>query len=318
MPGPVSITPWHWAGFIFVILAFLALDLGVIHRSARVIPIKEALCWSLIWFLFALLFAAALNHWRGPEDSLQFLTAYLIEFTLSLDNLFAIALLFAAFGVAPTLQHRVLYWGIAGAMLMRGLMIGAGAALLHSFHWLLFIMGAFLVVTGLKWALAREQPVQPERNLVIRLARKLLPISPDFDGPRFFTIFNGRRALTPLALVLLAVETTDLVFATDSIPAIFAVTQNAFLVFTSNMLAILGLRSLYFVLAGAMRHFRYLRMGLAVVLILIGIKMLAARWYTVPAGVMLAVMAALLALSIGGSVMASRRERDKTKLAQKT
>jgi tellurite resistance protein TerC len=311
MPGTVSITPWHWAGFIFVILIFLALDLGIIHRPARVIPIKEALGWSLVWFLFALLFAAALNHWSGPEDSLQFLTAYLIESTLSLDNLFAIALLFAAFGVAPALQHRVLYWGIVGAMLMRGVMIGAGTALLHSFHWLLFVMGAFLVLTGAKWALAREQAVQPERNLVVRAARKLFPVSDQFDGPRFLTVVHGRRALTPLALVLLAVETTDLVFATDSIPAIFAVTQNAFLIFTSNMLAILGLRSLYFVLAGAMRHFRYLRIGLALLLVLIGIKMLVARWYTVPAGVSLLVMAVLLALSIGGSVLTSRRQRAK-------
>ncbi|MGO8699405.1 MAG: TerC family protein [Limisphaerales bacterium] len=312
MPGTVSITPWHWAGFVVVILTFLALDLGVFHRSQRVIPIKEALRWSAVWFLLALVFAVGLDHWRGHEDSFQFLTAYLIEFTLSLDNLFAIALLFAAFGVAPALQHRVLYWGIAGAMLMRGMMIGAGAALLHSFHWLLFVLGALLVVAGLKWALAREKPVQPERNVVVRLARKFFPVSPDFDGPHFLTISNGRRALTPLALVLLAVETTDLVFATDSIPAIFAVTQNAFLIFTSNMLAILGLRSLYFVLVGAMRHFRYLRIGLAVVLILIGIKMLAARWYTVPAGVSLVVITALLALSIAGSVVAGRRERDKT------
>jgi tellurite resistance protein TerC len=315
MPGPVSITPWHWAGFIFVILIFLALDLGVFHRRARTIPIQEALGWSVVWFLLALFFAGALDFWRGPDDALQFLTAYLIESSLSLDNLFAIALLFAAFGVVPAQQYRVLYWGIAGAMLMRGLLIGAGAALLHSFHWLLFVMGAFLVVTGLRWAFSPQHAVQPDQNLIVRAVRKIFPVSDQFDGPKFLTIMNGRRALTPLALVLLAVETTDLVFAADSIPAIFAVTQNAFLVFTSNMLAILGLRSLYFVLAGAMQHFRYLRIGLAAVLVLIGVKMLAARWYQAPAGVSLAIMAALLALSIGGSLLAGRRQQNKTKIA---
>jgi tellurite resistance protein TerC len=235
-----------------------------------------------------------------------------------LDNLFAIALLFAAFGVIPSQQHRVLYWGIIGAMLMRGLMIGAGVALLHSFHWLLLVMGLFLILTGLKWGFSRQQAIRPDRNLMVRAARKLFPVSDHFDGPRFFTIINGRRALTPLALVLLAVETTDLVFATDSIPAIFAVTQNAFLVFTSNMLAILGLRSLYFVLAGAMSRFRYLRVGLAVVLVLVGVKMLAARWYTVPAHISLMVMAVLLALSIGGSLFASRHQLGKTKKPSNT
>ena len=231
----------------------------------------------------------------------------MIEFSLSLDNVLAIALIFAAFGVAQEQQHRVLFLGICGALLMRGLMIGAGAALLHSFHWLTYFLGAFLVVTGLRWAVARQGAVRPERNPVIRLARKFCPVSAEFDGGRFVTVANGRRALTPLALVLLTVETTDLVFATDSIPAIFAVTQNAFIVFTSNLFAILGLRSLYFVVAGAIRNFRYLRIGLAAVLVLIGLKMLAARWYPMPAGVSLAVVAALLGLSMGGSVLAARR-----------
>jgi tellurite resistance protein TerC len=307
MPGTVSITPWHWAGFVLVILACLALDLGVFHRQTHVVRWKESLLWSLVWFLLACLFAGALGRWRGPEESLQFLTGYVIEFSLSLDNVLAIALIFAAFGVAQEQQHRVLFLGICGALLMRGLMIGAGAALLHSFHWLTYFLGAFLVVTGLRWAVARQGAVRPERNPVIRLARKFCPVSAEFDGGRFVTVANGRRALTPLALVLLTVETTDLVFATDSIPAIFAVTQNAFIVFTSNLFAILGLRSLYFVVAGAIRNFRYLRIGLAAVLVLIGLKMLAARWYPMPAGVSLAVVAALLGLSMGGSVLAARR-----------
>jgi len=307
MPGTVPITPWLWAGFILVILAFLALDLGVFHRSARLMPVKEALVWSLLWFLLALVFAGALDRWRSREESLQFLAAYLIESSLSLDNLFAIALIFAAFGVAAAQQHRVLYWGIVGAMLTRGLIIGTGATLLNSFHWLVYVLGAFLIVTGLRWGLSRQPALPPARNPVVRLARKLLPISPNFDGARFLTVLDGRRALTPLALVLLTVEASDLVFAADSIPAIFAVTQNAFLIFTSNMFAILALRSLYFVLAGAISYFRYLRIGLAGVLVLIGIKMLAAGWYAMPAGPSLAAVAALLALSMGGSILAGRR-----------
>lgn len=317
MPGTVSITPWHWAGFIVAILVLLAFDLGLFHRSARATSVREALFWSLVWLALAFLFAAGLGHWLGPEASLQFLTAYLIEATLSLDNLFAIALIFAAFGVVPAQQHRVLYWGILGALLMRGVMIWAGAALLGAFHGLIFVLGAFLVVTGLRWAFGKQQEVKPERNLVNRLARKFFPVTPDFVGARFVTTMNGRRALTPLALALLTVETADLIFAADSIPAIFSVTQNAFLVFTSNMLAILGLRSLYFVLAGAMQNFRYLRVGLAGVLVLIGVKMLAARWYTVPSSLSLAVMFVLLSLSVAGSIATASRERRKTKLAPK-
>jgi tellurite resistance protein TerC len=308
MPGTVPITPWHWAGFILVILACLALDLGIFHRQPRSGTMTDALLSSIVWFLLAMLFAGALDRWRGRDEALQFLSGYLIEYTLSLDNVLAIAVIFASFGVAREQQHRVLYWGIVGALFMRGLMIGVGAALLQSFHWLLYVLGAFLVVTGFRWGFVKQQAVEPERNAVIRLARKFFPVSPGFDGGRFFTVANGRRALTPLALVLLTVETTDLVFATDSIPAIFAVTQNAFVVFTSNMFAILGLRSLYFVLAGAIQYFRYLRMGLAAVLVLIGLKMLAARWFVMPAGLSLVCVAALLGVSIGGSIWAASRE----------
>jgi tellurite resistance protein TerC len=311
MPGTDSITPWHWAGFVLVILACLALDRRVFHRVARVVTVKEALLWSVVWFLLAMLFAGALDRWRSREESLQFLTGYLLELSLSLDNVFAIALIFACFGVAQEQRHRLLYWGILGALLMRGLMIGVGAALLQSFHWLYYLLGAFLVLTGLRWGVAKQEAIQPERNPVIRLARKLFPVSPDFDGGKFLTMVNSRRALTPLALVLLMVETTDLVFAADSIPAVFAVTQNAFIVFTSNIFAILGLRSLYFVLAGAIQYFRYLRIGLAGVLVLIGLKMLAARWYALAAGPSLALVAALLAVSICGSILAARRERGK-------
>jgi tellurite resistance protein TerC len=268
---------------------------------------REEMAWSLVWVSLAGLFAVALARWRSPEESLQFLTGYLVEFSLSLDNLFAIALVFGAFGVAAQWQHRVLFWGVAGALLMRGLMIGVGAVLLKSFHWLLFPLGAFLVVTGVRWGLRRQPLARPADNSFIRLARKLLPISAGFDGGRFVTVADGRRMLTPLALVLLAVETADLIFAVDSIPAVFAVTQDAFIVFTSNIFAILGLRSLYFVLSGAMEHFRYLRAGLAAVLVFIGLKMLAARWFGVPTGVSLGVVLGIVAVSMLWSTLAARR-----------
>jgi tellurite resistance protein TerC len=306
MPAQVPITLWHWAGFILVILLFLALDLGVFHRFARVVKLKEALLWTSVWLMLALLFARGLAHWRGEEESLQFLTGYLVELSLSMDNVFAIAMIFTAFGVAGAHQYRVLYWGIAGALLMRGLMIGVGAALFQTFHWVSLALGAFLVLTGIQWAFSRQPIVRPRENLVARLARKVFPVSPDFEGDHFLTWIGARRALTPLALVLLAVETTDLLFAVDSIPAIFAVTQNAFVVFTSNIFAILGLRSLYFVLAGAIQYFRYLRIGLAVILVFIGLKMLLVLWHPIPTVISLAVVLAILALSIGSSILVAR------------
>jgi tellurite resistance protein TerC len=313
MPAPVPITAWHWAGFILVILLCVALDLGVFHRFARVVKLKEALLWSSVWVMLALLFARGLAHWRGEEESLQFLTGYLVEFSLSMDNVFAIAMIFTAFGVAGAHQYRVLYWGISGALLMRGLMIGVGAALLQKFQWVSLVLGAFLVLTGIQWAFSRQEIVRPGKNLVVRLARKVFPVSPGFEGDRFLTRIGARRALTPLALVLLAVETTDLLFAVDSIPAIFAVTQNTFIVFTSNIFAILGLRSLYFVLAGAVQYFRYLRTGLAVILMFIGLKMLLVRWHPISTGISLAVVLAILALSIGSSILSAPSGRPAAK-----
>jgi tellurite resistance protein TerC len=313
MAAPIPIRAWHWAGFILFILIWVGLDLGLFHRAPRVMKTRQALLWTGIWLLLALLFACALAHWRSREESLQFLTGYLVEYSLSLDNLFAMAVIFTAFGVAAEQQHRVLYWGIMGALLMRGLMIGAGAVLLQSFHWLLYLMGLFLVVTGLRWGFSKPAAARPHDNPAIRFARKLFPISAGFDGGRFVTMAGGRRALTPLALVLLAVETTDLIFAFDSIPAVFAVTQNAFIVFTSNIFAILGLRSLYFVLVGAMGSFRYLRTALACVLVVIGLKMLAARWWSVPTSLSLGVVLVLVAAALVCSIVAARREQGKAK-----
>ena len=304
MPAPGAIAVWPWAAFVLAMLVFLALDLGVFHRAPRVVNPKTALLWTAFWFLLALVFAGGLAAWRGPEESLEFLAGYVVEFSLSLDNVAAIALIFAFFGVAARQQHRVLYWGILGAIATRGAFIALGATLLQSFHWVLYLMGAFLVFTGLKWGFSKQAEIHPERNPILRLARKFLPVAesgPD-AGEKFLTWANGRRAITPLALALLTVETADLLFAFDSIPAVFAVTEKPFIVFTSNCFAILGLRSLYFAVAGAMAHFRFLKAGLAAVLVFVGAKMLASAWLAISTGLSLVIVAAIIAGAIGLSV----------------
>ena len=313
----VEITGWHWFGFIACVLLFLALDLGVFHRHAHVVRFPEALLWTAIWFGLALLFAWALKPLRGEKESLEFLTGYLIEFSLSMDNVFVIALIFAYFRVPAALQHRVLFWGILGALIMRGVLIGVGVALIEWLHWVLYLFGAFLVYSGIRMLQARAE-VEPDKNCVLRLERKLYPVTPHFDGQRFTTVWNGRMALTPLALVLLMVETMDLIFALDSIPAIFAVTTKPFVVFTSNVFAILGLRSLYFVLAGAMTYFRYLKFGLSLVLVSVGVKMLLdphdrpPRWFQVdiPTGISLLAVAGIILVSMALSVAVARKERE--------
>ena len=314
----ISSAPWLL--FIVVILFFLALDLGVFHRHAHVVRYSEALLWTGIWFACAMAFGllAAPNLVRGwtRDDTIAFITGYLIELSLSMDNVFVIALLLAYFAVPQQLQHRVLFWGILGALVMRGLMIGVGVVVIHEFEWVLYAMGAFLLFSGIKMALAGDDEVDPERNIIIRLVRKLFPVSSQFDGQHLLTRVSGRRALTPLALVLVSVETTDLIFAVDSIPAIFGVTGNGFIIFTSNVFAILGLRSLYFVLAGAIGYFRYLKVGLALVLVFIGIKMVidphasTPRWFQadIPTSLSLGVVAAIIAASMLTSWVATRRE----------
>ena len=308
MFADLTITPLHWAAFLACVLAFLALDLGVFHRRAHVVTFKEALVWTGIWFVVAMLFAAGLARWKDEEHAAEFVTGYVIELSLSMDNVFVIALLFAYIKVPGALQHRVLFWGILGALVMRGLLIAVGAALVLHFHWVLYVFGAFLLFTGVKMFFAGEGGVEPENNFVLKLARRFFPISDKFEGDKFFTILNARRALTPLALVLLMVETTDLVFALDSIPAIFGVTQKPFIVFTSNVFAILGLRSLYFVLANAIDSFRLLKYGLAVVLVFIGGKMLAEFWeFHVPTNLALIIVAAIILFSVLLSVLTAKR-----------
>jgi tellurite resistance protein TerC len=316
MAAVVEITGWHWFGFIACVLLFLALDLGLFHRRAHVVQFKEALAWTFLWFCLALLFALGLQPARGDREALEFLTGYLIELSLSMDNVFVIALIFAYFQIPAQYQHRVLFWGILGALIMRGLMIGVGVALIAMMSWVLYLFGLLLIYSGVRMILV-DTAVEPEKNRILRLARRFCAVTPHLDGQRFVTRWNGRRALTPLALVLLLVETTDLVFALDSIPAIFAVTTKPFIIFTSNVFAILGLRSLYFVLAGAIRYFRYLKFGLSVVLVFIGVKMLLdphdqeRRWFQIeiPISISLIVVAGIIALSIATSVIATRREK---------
>lgn len=309
----VAIQWWHWVSFILVIIFFLALDLGVFHREAHVVEFKEALCWTTVWFTMAMIFAWTLVPVRGRIEAIDFLQGYLIELSLSMDNVFVIALIFQYFKVPPHYQHRVLFWGILGALIMRGLMIWLGTELINTWHWTLYLFGAFLVITAVKMiAAGNDDEVEPEHNPVLRLARRFFPVTPTFDGQKFITRWHGRRALTPLAMVLLMVETTDLIFALDSIPAIFGVTTEPFIVFTSNVFAILGLRSLYFVLAGAIRYFKYLKIGLAIVLAFIGLKMLFAGVFTIPNTLSLGVVAAIILGSIVWSAVAARHVERET------
>jgi tellurite resistance protein TerC len=315
MMALIQITPWHWVGFICCILIFLGLDLGLFHRRAHAVRFKEALAWTFVWFSLAMLFAGGLSALRGPHEALEFITGYLIELSLSMDNVFVIALIFGYFSVPTQHQHRVLFWGILGALIMRGLMIGFGVAIISVFHWVLWVLGAFIVYSGIKMLFVHTE-VEPEKNLVIRWVRKFYPVTPHLDGQKFVTRWDGSRALTPLALVLVMVETTDLVFAIDSIPAIFAVTTKPFIVFTSNVFAILGLRTLYFVLAGAIAYFRYLKYGLSIVLVFIGVKMLLdphdrepPLWFQVefPIGFSLLVVGGIILGSIALSVVSAKR-----------
>lgn len=311
MLGLIEIQWWHWVTFILAVIVFLAFDLGVLHREARAIRFREALAWTCFLFVMAMVFAGTLVPVRGKVEALEFVTGYLIELSLSMDNVFVIAVIFTYFKVPLEYQHRVLFWGILGALVMRGLMIWLGTELVAAYHWTLYIFGGFLVITGARMIMGDDEGIEPERNPVLRLARRYFRFSANFDGQRFTTWENGRRVFTPLALVLLMVETCDLVFALDSIPAIFAVTTKPFIIFTSNVFAILGLRSLYFVLAGAIGYFAYLKYGLSIVLIFIGFKMLLMDWIRVPIGVSLGVVAGIIVSSILWSVIVARRGRSR-------
>ncbi len=296
-----------WVVFNIFVLTMLALDLGVFHRKAHVIKIKEALVWSAVWITLALLFNLGIYFWRGPETALEFLTGYLIEKSLSVDNIFVFLLIFSYFGVLPLYQHKVLFWGILGALIMRAVFIAAGITLIEKFHWTIYLFGAFLVLMGIKMALQKERKIKPERNPLLRLFRRWVPVTDDYAEGRFFVKRAGRYLATPLVIVLIVVETTDVIFAVDSIPAILAITLDPFIVYTSNVFAILGLRALYFALAGVMELFHYLHYGLSTVLVFVGIKMLLADLYKIPVSIALSVVAGILLVSVMASIFDKKK-----------
>ena len=296
---------WLYAGFTAFILAMLALDLGVFHREAHVVRAKEAGTWVAVWMAISLLFAGTLFFWRGTEAALLFLTGYLIEQSLSADNIFVIVMIFSYFSIPEKYQHRVLFWGILGALVMRGVFIGIGTWLIQKIEWVMYIFGAFLIFTGVRMAVRGDEKFDAESNPVMRTARRFLRVTSAYDGTRFFTVERGRYAATPLFLVLLLVEFTDLVFAVDSIPAIFAVTTDPFLVYTSNVFAILGLRSMYFLLAGIVHRFDYLKYGLAVILVFVGLKMLVDKFLHVPILISLCFIILTIGISIAASLLKS-------------
>ncbi len=315
---------WLWIGFITIVLALLTFDLCVLNRRAHVIGMKEALGWAGFYVLLALLFnvgvyyiyrhnwmgiAGSLGHeMSGHQAAIQFLTGYIVEWSLSLDNIFVIAVIFAYFKVPGQYQHRVLFWGIVGAQVMRGVMIGAGTALINRFEWIIYVFGVLLLVTAVKMFFSGEEDIKPENNPLLRLARRFYPVTTSYEGNRFFTRLDGRRAVTPLFLVLLVIESTDVMFAVDSIPAIFGVTRDPFIVFTSNIFAILGLRSMYFALASLMNLFRYMKYGLVFVLAYVGVKMLISKHVHIPPALSLGVIAVALAIAIVASILAAKKE----------
>jgi tellurite resistance protein TerC len=303
---------WLWIGFNLFVLLMLALDLGVFHRKSHVISAKEAVAWSLVWISLSLVFNAGIfffwdvlvpgSAYTNSEAALAFFTGYLIEKSLSVDNIFVFILIFSFFAVPAAYQHRVLFWGILGALIMRGALIAVGAALLREFHWIIYIFGAFLVLTGIRMARHQDEELRPEQNPVVKFFRRLMPVTENFEKDKFFVRRAGTLMATPLFLILLIVESTDLVFAVDSIPAIFAVTRDPFIVYTSNVFAILGLRALYFLLANVMGKFQYLKVGLSVILVFIGVKMLITDLYHIPVGASLLVVAGILTISIVASL----------------
>ena len=294
---------WLWVGFNIFVLAMLALDLGVFHRKCHVVTLKESLAWTAVWIALALVFNAGVWHFYGSGKALEFFTGYLIEKSLSVDNVFVFALLFSYFAVPPLYQHKVLFWGILGALVMRAVMIALGAALIAKFAWIIYVFGAFLILTGIKMIVKREEEIHPENNPVVKWFKRLMPVTPDYRGDKFFVRENGLRMATPLFVVLLLVEVSDLIFAVDSIPAIFAVTTDPFIVYTSNVFAILGLRSIYFALAGVIDKFHYLKIGLGVVLSFVGVKMLLAHTaWKIDTLVSLGVIATTLAIAAVASL----------------
>jgi tellurite resistance protein TerC len=309
---------WIWVAFLAGVLGVLALDLGVFNRKAHVVTVKEAAIWTAVWVSLGLAFAAIIFFWQGQQKGFEWLTGYVVEYSLAVDNIFVFVLVFGYFKVPPQYRHRVLFWGIIGALIMRGAMIGLGAALIKEFHWILIIFGVFLLYTGIKMLTQKESEshVDMDKNPAIKLAKRFFKVSDQYDGQKFFTVQNGIRMATPLFLVLVFIEFTDLIFAVDSIPAIFAITQDPFIVFTSNIMAILGLRSLYFLLADIVDRFVYLKTGLAVILSFVGVKLLlpdVSRWILgesikIPTALSLGVIVGILTISVVASLIKTAKQ----------
>ena len=297
---------WVWIAFNVFVLVMLAIDLGVFHRQSHAVTLKEALVWSGVWIALALLFNLGVYAWYGPQPALAFLTGYLIEKSLSVDNIFVFVLIFSYFKVPARYQHKVLFWGILGALVMRALFIFAGISLLQRLHWIIYVFGALLILTGIKMVTEKDKEIHPEKNPVLKLFRRLVPVTEHSHADRFFVKQAGHYAATPLFIVLLVVETTDVIFAVDSIPAILAITVDPLIVYTSNVFAILGLRALYFALAGVIGLFHYLHYGLSAILVFVGAKMLLADIYKLPVGAALSVVAGILLIAIVASVVRPR------------
>jgi len=299
-----------WGGFNLFVLGMLALDLGVFHRHSHVVKVREALTWTAVWITLAMAFNLFVYHFMGKDKALEFFTAYLIEKSLSIDNIFVMILIFAYFKVPQAYQHKVLFWGILGALVMRVIFIFAGIELIHKFHWLIYIFGGFLIFTGIRMVTSGDQKVEPEKNPLVKLARRIFPVTPNFEGDQFFIKREGRTWATPLFLVVVLIEGTDLIFAVDSIPAILAISDDPFIVYTSNVFAILGLRSLYFALAAIEQYFKYLKYGLAAILTFVGAKMCLADVVKIPVEISLIIIVFILAIAMLASVIVRRSENN--------
>ncbi len=291
-------TQIFWIGFNVFIVLMLALDLGVFNRKSHEVSVKEALTWSAVWIALALAFNVLVYYYMGKTKALEFLTGYLLEKSLSIDNIFVFVIIFSMFSIPSAYQHKILFWGVFGAIVMRIILIFSGIALITKFHWLVYVFGAFLVFTGLKMVFGKEKQSGPGENFTVKLFRKLFPVKDEIDGDKFFIKSNGKTYASRLFLTLIVVEITDLVFAVDSIPAILAITNDAFIVYTSNLFAILGLRSLYFALAGIIHKFRYLKHGLAIVLVFVGVKMIISEFYKIPVTLSLLIITSVIGISV--------------------
>ncbi|MCC6502917.1 MAG: TerC family protein [Deltaproteobacteria bacterium] len=292
-----------WILFTLFIVVMLAIDLGIFNRKSHEVSVKEALAWSGVWVALALAFNAVVYFWQGQEVAVQFFTGYVVEKSLSIDNIFVFLQVFAYFSVPAKYQHKILFWGVLGAIVMRAVFIFAGVALMREFHWIIYVFGAFLVITGIKMALQKDKEIHPEKNPLLKVLKRFIPLTSDYEGGRFFVKRNGLILATPLALVLIVIETTDIIFAVDSIPAILAITTDPFIVYSSNLFAIMGLRALFFALAGVIKRFHYIHYGLAAILAFVGVKMLVSEFYKLPSVVALVVIAVILAFAMLASAV---------------